>query len=64
MTWPEVEKLDRKMVVIYPIAALEQHSRHLPFFTDSILVGAVAAGVEARLSRQPSSHRGIHRGCA
>jgi creatinine amidohydrolase len=50
MTWPEVDKLDRETVVIYPIASLEQHSRHLPFFTDSILVSAVADGVEARLA--------------
>lgn len=51
LTWPDVEKLDRNIVVIYPIAALEQHSRHLPFFTDSILCGAVAAGVDAALPK-------------
>ncbi len=50
MSWPEVAKLDRNTVILYPIAALEQHSRHLPFFTDSILCGAVADRVEIRLS--------------
>jgi creatinine amidohydrolase len=50
-TWPEVEKLDRDIVVIYPIAALEQHSRHLPFFTDSILCDAVVNRLEAALKK-------------
>ncbi len=49
MTWPEMAKLKRDLVVVHPIAALEQHSRHLPFFTDAILCGAVADGVEATL---------------
>lgn len=49
LTWPDVAKLNRDVVVLYPIGALEQHSRHLPFFTDSILVGAVAERVEAAL---------------
>src|SRR5688572_32357182 len=34
------------MVVIVPIAALEQHGRHLPLFTDSILCDAVVSRVE------------------
>jgi len=49
LTWPEVEKLNRDVVVVYPIAALEQHSRHLPFFTDSILCDAVVNRLEAAL---------------
>ena len=49
LTWPDVEKMDRGTVVIYPIAALEQHSRHLPFFTDSILCEGVVLRVEAAL---------------
>jgi len=49
LTWPDVAKLKRDVVVVYPIGALEQHSRHLPFFTDSILVGAVAERVEVAL---------------
>lgn len=51
LTWPEVEHLDRDTVVIYPIAALEQHSRHLPFFTDSILCEGVVSRVETALSK-------------
>lgn len=46
MTWPEVAKLDRdQTLVIAPIASCEQHSRHLPTFTDSILCGGVANAV-------------------
>ncbi len=51
LTWPEVAKLKRDVVVVYPIGALEQHSRHLPFFTDSILCGAIADRVEAALPK-------------
>lgn len=47
MTWPEIRRIDRQhSVVLCPIAACEQHSHHLPTFTDTILVTAVAEGVE------------------
>lgn len=50
MTWPEVARLDRAgTLVVAPIAACEQHSRHLPTFTDTILCGAVTDGIERRL---------------
>jgi creatinine amidohydrolase len=50
MTAPAISELPRdKSLIIAPIAACEQHSRHLPVFTDSILVGAVADGVERNL---------------
>jgi creatinine amidohydrolase len=50
MTAPEIRGLSREgTLVVAPIAACEQHSRHLPVFTDSILVGAVADGVERNL---------------
>ena len=53
MTAPELRQLPRDSVlVLSPIAACEQHGRHLPTFTDSILVAAVAEGVESRLPRQ------------
>src|SRR5947209_7594373 len=51
MTAPEIRALDReRTLVVAPIAACEQHGRHLPVFTDSILVGAVADGVERNLA--------------
>src|SRR5688572_5854072 len=50
MTWPELRAVDRsRTVVVAPIAACEQHSWHLPTFTDAILCGAVAEAVEAKL---------------
>src|SRR5262245_8287169 len=50
MTWPELREVPRdKVVVVAPIAACEQHSRHLPVFTDTILVTGVADGVEKKL---------------
>jgi creatinine amidohydrolase len=52
LTWPEVEALDRSLVVLIPTGSLEQHGPHLPLFTDSILAGAVAAGVEERLQQK------------
>jgi creatinine amidohydrolase len=51
MTAPEIRALDRDAtLVVAPIAACEQHSLHLPVFTDSILVGAVADGVERAMA--------------
>ena len=53
MTWPMLRQVDRANVVaVAPIAACEQHSRHLPVYTDTILVTGVAEGVEQRLPRQ------------
>jgi creatinine amidohydrolase len=51
MTAPELRKVSRgQILVLVPIAACEQHSRHLATLTDTILVTAVAEGVEARLA--------------
>jgi creatinine amidohydrolase len=50
MTWPSLRQVPRdKVVVVAPIAACEQHSLHLPVYTDTILVTGVADGVEQRL---------------
>jgi creatinine amidohydrolase len=53
MTFPRLREVARdETVVLAPIAACEQHSRHLPTITDTVLVTAVAEGVEARLAGQ------------
>ncbi len=53
MTAPELKQVSRSQtVVMAPIAACEQHSRHMPVFTDTILVTGVADGVEKRLPGQ------------
>jgi creatinine amidohydrolase len=51
LTAPALRALSREeTLILAPIAACEQHGPHLPVFTDSILCGAVAEGVESRLS--------------
>lgn len=53
MTFPELRRVNRAAsVVLFPIAACEQHSLHLPVITDTVLVTAVADGVEARLPQK------------
>src|SRR5437660_4272699 len=53
MTGPQLRQVSRdRSVVVAPLAACEQHSRHLPTFTDTILVTAVAEAVEQRLPQQ------------
>jgi creatinine amidohydrolase len=50
MTFPELRLVSRAgALVLAPIAAVEQHSRHLAVLTDTVLVSAVAEGVERRL---------------
>src|SRR6516165_4037441 len=41
MNWPAVAALSKDTPVVVPIAALEQHGRHLPVFTDSMLLGEI-----------------------
>ncbi len=50
LKWPEVDALCRDTPVIIPIAALEQHGRHMPLFTDSILLGEIVRRAEAQLA--------------
>src|SRR5438270_46874 len=53
MTWPQLRAVPRdRSVILAPIAACEQHSRHLPTYTDTLLATAVAEGVEQRLPQQ------------
>ncbi len=47
MTWPDVAALSRDIPVVLPVAALEQHGRHLPLITDSLLLGEVVRRVAA-----------------
>jgi creatinine amidohydrolase len=49
MTWQDVGNASRESVVVIPTGSLEQHGPHLPLFTDSILVTAVAEAVERQL---------------
>ncbi len=49
LKWTDIEALNRKTPVVIPIAALEQHGRHMPLFTDSLLLGEVIRRVAERL---------------
>src|SRR4051794_36036233 len=49
MSWPAVAALSKDVPVVVPIAALEQHGRHLPVFTDSMLLGEVTRRGAERL---------------
>ena len=50
MTFPELRQVSRAdSLILAPIAAVEQHSRHLAVLTDTVLVTGVAEGVEKRL---------------
>ncbi len=50
MTWPAVKALDRRTPVVIPLAALEQHGRHMPVFTDSLLCTEVLRRAKASLA--------------
>jgi creatinine amidohydrolase len=53
MTFPELRRVSRdKSVLLVPIAACEQHSRHLAISTDTVLCTAVAEGVEQKMPQQ------------
>ena len=49
MTSPEIDALPRDIVVLMPVASCEQHSLHLPVFTDSMIGGEVALRVHERM---------------
>lgn len=46
LAWPAVAALPKSTPVVFPIAALEQHGKHMPVFTDSLLCGEVMRRVK------------------
>lgn len=52
LTSPEVDSLSRETPVVIPIAALEQHGRHLPVFTDSMLVTEIVRRAQESMQAQ------------
>ena len=44
--WPDLPALASRIFVV-PLGSLEQHGRHLPVFTDSMIIGQVADRIEA-----------------
>ena len=52
LTWPDVAALDKGTPVIFPVAAIEQHGRHMPLATDSMLMGEIARRAESSLGER------------
>jgi creatinine amidohydrolase len=52
LAWPKIAEIAPDLPVVVPIAAVEQHGRHLPVFTDSMLLGEVV-----RLASEPLGDR-------
>jgi creatinine amidohydrolase len=52
LSWPAVAALSKDTPVVVPIAALEQHGRHMPVFTDSMLLGEVVERAAKRLGER------------
>ncbi len=50
LKWPDIAALNRDIPIVIPIAALEQHGRHMPLFTDSLLLGEVIRRVSGPLA--------------
>lgn len=50
LKWTDVESLPRDFPIVIPIAALEQHGRHMPVFTDSLLLEEVIRRAQAKLN--------------
>ena len=46
LAWPAVAALPKTTPIVFPIAALEQHGKHMPVFTDSLLLGEVLRRVK------------------
>ena len=56
LKWPDVAALIADVPVVIPIAALEQHGRHMPLFTDSMLLGEVIRRVAETLQGPRALH--------
>ena len=49
LNWPKVADVAARLPVVVPIAAVEQHGRHLPVFTDSMLLGEIVRRADQAL---------------
>jgi creatinine amidohydrolase len=50
LKWNDVDALHKDTPVVIPVAALEQHGRHMPLFTDSLLLGEVVRRASDRIA--------------
>jgi creatinine amidohydrolase len=49
LKWPDVGALGKDTPIVLPVAALEQHGRHLPVFTDSMILAEVVRRAAERV---------------
>ena len=49
-SWPHIKRVDKNIPVMIPLGSCEQHGRHLPVFTDTLQVSAIAERVDQCLS--------------
>jgi creatinine amidohydrolase len=52
LKWTDVAALPRATPFVIPIAALEQHGRHMPVFTDSLLLGEVMRRTKEHFTKE------------
>lgn len=48
LTWTQLQDVPRERVAVVPLAGFEQHSIHLPFGTDALILDALVAEIAAR----------------
>jgi creatinine amidohydrolase len=49
--WPDIPSLADRIFVV-PLGSMEQHGKHLPLYTDSLIIGHIAGRVEALSSER------------
>ena len=64
MTWQEAGAVPKDSVVLVPTGSLEQHGPHLPLFTDTLLVTAVAEAVESKIPEKVLLAPTVWLGCS
>jgi creatinine amidohydrolase len=52
LTSPAVAALSRDVPIVFPIGAVEQHSHHLPVFTDSLVIEELSRRADEQLTDQ------------
>ena len=56
--WPDLEQVSRDVVVVFPIASLEQHGPHLPFITDTAEITAIVERLDLELAGRGEGAKG------
>ena len=64
MTSPELGRIAPRVIALLPVAAIEQHGRHLPVQTDTALVSEIARRAERALPKQVALLPALWAGCS